>query len=263
MKYCMRFYTGCRNLDNADEVILKYTHKTAEIIDYVKKYKQEQRIILNAAELDILSLLGSKEILTAVKEVHPNIALMLTLTHKNTIKSIKEFGIDYFFIEAADTWDKLNAFVKMGVSDIYVINEFAFSMVDIARYCHERNIKVRAYANVAQSSSLLDNMNTITSFFIRPEDVQHYENHLDVIEFFGPIEKQDVLYEIYTKGKWLGNLKDLIIGLQDSINNTVIIGCFGVVRMRCNKHCNYSQCNICTSFLDIDKVVEEAYSNEH
>ena len=127
-------------------------------------------------------------------------------------------------------------------------------MADIAKYCHEKNIKVRAYANVAQSSSLLDNMNTITSFFIRPEDIKYYENHLDVVEFFGPVEKQDVLYEIYTKGKWLGNLKDLIIGLQDSINNNVIIGCFGVVRMRCNKHCNYSQCNICTSFLNIDKI---------
>ena len=262
MKYCMRFYTGCRNLNNVNEIILKYNHKTTEIIEYVKKYDQEQRIILNAAGLDALSLLASKDIFIAVKEIHPNAALLLSFNHKNTLDSIKEWGIDFFFMELVDSWDKLNSYIKLGVSDVYIGNEFAFSITSIGKYCHDHNVKVRAYVNVAQSSSTMGNMDTITSFFIRPEDIEYYDDYLDVTEFFGPVEKQDVLYEIYTKGKWLGNLKDLIIGLKDSVNNRVIMGCFGVVRMRCGKHCNYQNCNICTSFIDINEVVEEA-DNEH
>ena len=40
-------------------------------------------------------------------------------------------------------------------------------------------------------------MNTFQQFYIRPDAVQLYEEFVDVFEFFGPLDKQPVLYDIY------------------------------------------------------------------
>jgi hypothetical protein len=104
----------------------------------------------------------------------------------------------------------------------------------------------------------------MSSFFIRPEDLKYYENYIDIIEFFGPLDRQDVLFKIYTDRKWLGDLGVLIIGLEESLKNTVFLECFGAVRSGCEKRCSYSKsCNICNRFLSIDKTIEEVFKNEH
>ena len=77
MKYCMRYDNRSRHINDFDEVILNYTHKTSEIIDHVAKYKQEQRIILNVVEMDNEELLKCKDIFAAAGEV-ANIAIMGT-----------------------------------------------------------------------------------------------------------------------------------------------------------------------------------------
>jgi hypothetical protein len=68
-----------------------------------------------------------------------------------------------------------------------------------------------------------------------------------------------VLYDIYTKGRWLGFLNELIIGLETEVNNTVITSFFGSLRTGCGKRCSYSDvCNVCNRFVSINNTLQEA-----
>lgn len=254
MKYCMRYNNRSRYLNTFDEVILKYEHKTSVIIEHVQNYKQEQRVILNLQDFEG-DILDCKDILLAAAGHHPQIAIMGTRVQT---AAMKEMGLPWFYGEVVDSWDKLNGFIKQGVSDVIIGNEFAFNMANIALVCKEANVKVRVYPNVAQSNCAFVE-DTMKQFYIRPEDVSFYKEYVDVMEFYGPAEKQDVLYDIYTKGRWLGNLKDLILGLKEDINNTVIAGCFGVLRINCSKRCSYSPvCDVCNRFISINNTIQEA-----
>lgn len=260
MKYALIYFNTSRYLKDFDEVVLKYDHKTINIIEYVQtKCEQEQRIVLNVQFLSDEDFEESLEYFAAAAQVHPNIALMGNVQQ---LDLMKKSGLSFFFGNVVSTWDTLNGYINMGVSDVYIGNEFAFYMKAISRVCKEHNVQVRVFANVAQTDCPAVG-NTMTQFFIRPEDVTLYEELVDVIEFYGPIDRQDVLYEIYTKGKWIGNLSELIIGLKENVNNTLIAGCFGTLRRNCGKRCGYtSSCNICTRFVSIQKTLEEVNS-EH
>ena len=99
-------------------------------------------------------------------------------------------------------------------------------------------------------------MDTITAFFIRPEDLILYEPHIDVVEFFGPIDRQRVLHEIYTNGKWLGKLSDIIIGLHSDIDNQSIAPRFAEARIKCRKKCNQENCNLCYTVEKFAKALD-------
>ena len=261
MKYCMLYDNRSRYLRNADEIILKYQHKTSEIIEHIGTYKQEKRVILNVYLLDNETLLDCKEIFAAVAERHPNMAILGEVTQAGVLT---ELGLPFFFANIVDTWDKLHAFINCGVSDVYIGNEFGFSLKKIAPVCKEHNVNVRVFPNAAQTSSHMLKP-TMNSFYIRPEDLKYYEDLVDVVEFFGPIEKQDVFFKIYSTRRWLGKLNLIILGLEDAedVKNTIFLECFGAVRTNCDKRCSYSKgCNMCTRFISINKTIDEVVKNE-
>lgn len=260
MKFCMLYDNHSRYLRNADEIILKYQHKTSEIIEHIGTYKQEKRIILNVYLLDNETLMDCKEIFAAAAEKHPNMAILGEQTQAEVLTKLE---LPFFFANIVDSWDKLNAFINCGVSDVYIGNEFGFSLKKISQVCKENNVNIRVYPNVAQTSTSMLKP-TINSFYIRPEDLKYYEDLVDVIEFFGPLDRQDVLFKIYSTRRWLGELNTLIIGLEDeSVNNTIFLECFGAVRTNCDKRCSYSKgCNMCTRFISINKTIEEVVKHE-
>jgi hypothetical protein len=79
-----------------------------------------------------------------------------------------------------------------------------------------------------------------------------------VCEFFGPLDRQSVLYEIYNKGRWLGDLRELIVGLGFSIGSRTILPCFGEERVNCEKKCYYGKCIICDKIMTISNQLKEA-----
>jgi hypothetical protein len=164
--------------------------------------------------------------------------------HPHRQFSFYECNLPYFFIEPISSLDDFEGVINYGVSDIYVANELGFYLEKISPICKAKGIAIRVYPNVAQSSSkfLTPNLKT---FFIRPDDVETYEPYVDVLEFWGPIDKQSVLYDIYHDGRWQGRLQDVILELDDDIDNTRIMPVFGEARTCCRKVCAYDQCHIC------------------
>jgi hypothetical protein len=57
----------------------------------------------------------------------------------------------YFNIYVKD-WDTLHGLINEGVSDIFIVEEMGFQLVDAAAIAHEAKVQIRIFPNVAQSS---------------------------------------------------------------------------------------------------------------
>lgn len=257
MKYCVNYYRRFRYKNQIDEIILRYKDRQIGLIDFLKKKAQPHQRIIISPEYDV-SISKNLDIIEAAKKIHKNIAVLLPYEQKDVAIDLSEMNVDFFFKEFVSGWDTLMSFVNYGVSDIYIVNELGFELKEVAKVCHNKNVKVRVFPNVAQYGNKIKNLNNFNSFFIRPEDIALYEPYVDVCEFFGPLDRYSVLYDIYTKGTWIGDLKDLIIGLDFSIANNTIMPLFGERRLNCGKKCYQGKCIICEKITSVAQQLEEA-----
>lgn len=252
MKFAIKFYQGCRILLEADEIIIQYDEKNPNLIKFVQEYKGNQRIIVNITELENIE--ENLNIFKAAHKVHPQFAILLSYK-QNATEDIAEMGIPFFFIEGASNMDDVMGMLSFGVTDLYIMNELAFNIKNISKYCHDNNVAVRVYPNVAQSSTNFS-INTLTKFFIRPDAVRIYEPYVDVFEFFGPLDRQAVLYDIYRDERWLGILDEVIIGLDKNIDNQTIVPYFDAIRINCRKLCGIGKCNTCGAVENFSKTLK-------
>ena len=158
-------------------------------------------------------------------------------------KLLKEKEIPVFFSTLVHSWDVLTGLADMGVSDIYIVEELGFELASAAAVLHERGIQIRCYPNVAQSAH--PDVPDIKKFFIRPEDVELYEQYVDVFEFYG--DNNNLYYKIYAKDKkWFGDLSEIIFHFDKNLDSRCVVPQFAEVRSRCGKKCmKGSPCRIC------------------
>lgn len=254
MKYCIQYTKDFRYLKQVDEVIIPF-HSTNLI--NIKDFSDNQRIIIDFE--DKKEILFNLKSLIEIKELHNNIAIrFLGELDAETATKLEEVKIPFFFNLRVDKWDTLMGLIELGVSDVYIVNELGFELKDVSRVCKENNVNIRVFPNVAQTGSKIKNLETIKSFFIRPEDIDIYEPYVDVCEFFGPLDRQSVLYDIYTDKKWIGDLRELIIGLKEHLKSKYLMPCFGEERLNCGKKCYQNKCIICDKISTIAKQLEEA-----
>ena len=269
MKYSIKYYKGCSCLRDADELILKFNEPSPELIDFINNQAGTwQRIVLDASDYIACDIGENMELFKEANELlNGNFAIKLDNSmFRGICNEFKENDIKFFFYNKNLTLDDIRNLVEFGVSDVYVTNELAFNMEKIATYCHRYDVNVRTLPNVAQdrwnSIPNYKEENEITKFFIRPEDLYLYEGYVDFIEFFvesvEDLPKQETFYKIYkTDGFWKDNLSVIISGLKTNINNTFILPIFGETRLKCNKRCDYGECNLCPLFVKLSKNIEE------
>lgn len=199
-----------------------------------------------------------------------NVKKILDLNNKNfylkfikrtpEIDKIKETykDIKLFFDIKANTWSTFIGLVNYRVTDIYITELLGFELDKISKIAKNNNIQIRTFPNIAQTS-WTDN-NDITKFWIRPEDISIYEPYIDVCEFYGDINNFNIYYKIYKKDKkWFGNLKEIIIDLQENLDSRFIIPEFAQKRTRCGCRClKGDNCKLCYEIIDLSKSLEKA-----
>lgn len=89
--------------------------------------------------------------------------------------------------------------------------------------------------------------------------MEFYEDYIDIIEFWGSIDKQAVLYDIYNDERWLGYLNDVILGFSEEelIDDKTIVPYFGEARAGCEKRCVFGRCDICSIIKELAFTLEE------
>ena len=244
MKYAIKYYISNPILDKADEIIINYDEKSPELIDFVQKYREDQTIVAKIADFDI-DIKDNIDIFKVTYSKHKNFKILMSMNQN--FDYFIDAGIPFFFIEGAGTLSQMRNFVDTGVCDIYIVGDLGFDLQNVSEYLKENNVEVRIYPNIAQYNA----MDSRVAFFVRPNDLFLYENYVDIIEFAGPLQKQKVLYDIYTDEDWLGSLKDLILNFDLDIDNRDILPSYGLSRLNCKKKCLLDKCNMCHSIYNI------------
>lgn len=262
MKYCGR-YSNKIKMSVFDEVAIVYDRQSKEVINYLEANKSHNTVLIVR---DIKDFHSAKEWikLNAIKTQYPDFQFSVCFNEvarfspfsEELIECVRNITVPFFTGYLATNFDQLHYLCKQGVSDVYIAEDICFDLMRARRVASSYGVKLRAFPNVGQSS--VKQGPALKKFFIRPEDVAEYEDCIDILEFWGPLDRQKTLHEIYTKGVWFGDLKELILDFDLSFDSRRIIPGFARLRKTCGRKCMKGErCGVCDRILSISKVLED------
>lgn len=166
------------------------------------------------------------------------------IVDRTKFQAIKDCCNSYMFTDLIGQWEVLQFIISLEPSEVYITNILGFCIPDVENELKNHKIGIRVYANWAQSA--WDNGPGLTKFFIRPEDVDCYAEHCSGIEFMGDANIQEVMFDVYARGYWYGDLAEIIIGLDEHVDSRRLPHEFGEWRLGCKKRCICGKkCNLC------------------
>ena len=259
MIYSIRHFLGSKQEKNVGEVVIRFMedhHTDAALLKYLENTPEDKRVVIDMREADIEEHL---EALGHITEVHKDTTVMLNAGNQLEEASLLyENQVPYYFDTMVDNWSELTSLVNAHVTDIIISGDLGFDLVDASTLCHEHNIKVRVSPNIAQRCNQIDNLEGIFSFWIRPEDLVLMDDYIDIVEFRGPLDKQDVYIKIYRAHQWLGELSDLIIGMNThNIFSDRLLPHWGYTRLSCGKRCLKGRCDLCSSQVRFARALKD------
>lgn len=263
MNYCINYnpQKGFKYLNEINEITINYRRKDTSLLDFMFQHKEQRINIKINDEQDFLDN-NCISVFEGIKFEYPELNFVLLFSDKNEelLSQVKTSEIKYFFTTLIKDWDSLYYIKDLKPTDIYIVETLGFELDVISQILHEENIKIRCFANVAQSSA--KTTPALKQFFIRPEDIDFYEPYIDCIEFFGQ-ERKDHTLEIYYKiykydKKWFGKLNEIIIGLNSDIDSRFILPKFAERRLGCGKRCLKGRpCQICEAIEGLSATLEK------
>lgn len=261
MKYCLPYneYTYNNDLINgADEWAIDYNPNDKTFFQFLELHKDKRINLRLYDKIDITEPLGANFIKDLQKE-YPNVYIQFTNYTKEVMEVIKGHEIkNYFFSLFANNIDIFYLLINNGVSDVFVTEALGFELDKLSKVAKEKNIQIRVFPNMAQAID--EDIPDLKKFFIRPEDLQDYENFIDVCEFFYEDARCLNYFHIYKeKQEWFGDLSEIISGLNIKLDSRYILPKFGELRSRCGKKCFKGEpCHICDLIAESAQTLEEA-----
>ena len=258
MKYCIDLQKTSI-LDDVDEITIDYDRKNLNIIKYIQE-RPQKRFILNI--LDLAESLEYKDIekLNAIYEENSdiNFAIKLPMYYEMLDELLPTLKVPFFFQKVVTNWEDFLGYISLGVSDIYIGEDLGFELDKVSKIAKEHNIQIRTFPNIVQTQWKYTS--SLKSFFIRPEDVELYEQYIDVLEFWGDRHKQPTFYKIYAiDKKWYGDLQEIITGFSAKLDSKFTIPRFSEKRVRCGRSClKGGICQLCDRIEELSKTLEKA-----
>ena len=188
MNYCVRFSRKFEYKEDIAEYKIVYKPKDDQLINFLNIYS-DKRIIISLTVEDMMDIVTNKalEKYSAIEKKNFSFLLPAISDENKKIISlfvieIKKNNIPFFFDDKVYSIDKVWELINLGVSDIYICGELGFELEQISDKIHEAGVKVRVFPDIAQST--VASCESLTKFYIRPEDTQYYEGIVDIFEFF-------------------------------------------------------------------------------
>lgn len=161
-------------------------------------------------------------------------------------------GIKYFYAIPVKTFDELKALVDCGCCDVKIDAPLTHMLDKLDNY----DITLRMCPNIAYYAHIPRKDGVIGSW-VRPEDVELYEEYIDVFEFEDcDIKKEETLYRVYAEQKnWPSDLNMLITNLDYSAMGKLVLPEFATARTFCEQKCLKGlHCNLCYEFLNLANI---------
>ncbi len=260
MQICITYNkAGMDYIDEAPQIAFGYRAKDDTMEEFIKRHKH-QHCFIKTTQSEIRNP-SNIERFKALKEASENWSLVITIEDQTNldlfINVLKDLCHTYIFDTPARNWIELQDQLNRGVSEVYIAGYLGFCWPDVQKECEKFGVKTRAVVNYADGANY-KGAPVIKKFFIRPEDMRHYVDYIDAIEFFGPGNYQEVCYKAYTKGEWFGNISEIILNLNHELDSRRIAALFGEARVKCGMRCIHgSRCSICHSLERFAEVLEK------
>lgn len=270
MDYCLRFGNSIKSewINEVAELKIQYNN-ALNVYDFLIQHLK-QRVIIYFREDELLREIEQKAIIALKTERNMNnFALCLDeafIYNKylnankkdwlDLLEKLKKAAIPFFFSDPVRDFETLHYYINAGVSDVVIAENLGFKLDKVSKICKSRKVKVRAIPNICQTPLPQGN---IYGFFIRPEDIPTYEQFIDVCEFSFKEGQQDTYYKIYAKDKkWFGNLQEIIIGFDTTLDSRFIVKQFAEVRSHCGKKCfEGNGCQVCDRCLTLAETLQD------
>ena len=243
MKYSLHLgVTSASYLKKADEIVVKYQDRRI-IPDFAKKYPNAC-IALEVTPDTQWEISDIKNYFILAKE---KLILCLPNIRDPRIPELIKEGIPFFWGYTVTTFWELQALVAAGASQVRIGAPLFFEGEKLKNF----NITKRVCANVAHEG-YLPHVDGITGSWLRPEDVEIYDDVFDIIEFADVKDhKEEALYRIYAEQKaWPGRVDMIISNINTEAYNRMIPSDFATRRKNCGQRCmSGSACSICHRLL--------------
>lgn len=251
MKYCVSGRQPKSILKQADEIKMQY--KDCErILDYIEEFSNKTFIVeIPKDEIGI-----DWSLLNVFKEKLNN--FILCVHNLNLINEIKEKDFKFYWAYPIVTWYELEGIAALNPVYLFLNAPLSFSLQKIK---DKYNIPIRLCPNIAYDS-YIPRDNGIYGTWIRPEDVQIYENWVDTFEFItDDLKKESTLIHIYKDNKqWPGNLNLLLTNLNYNVDNRAIPEKIGKIRANCEQKCKSGgSCKFCSIAFKFATDVRNKY----
>ena len=162
----------------------------------------------------------------------------------------KENNIRFYFNHYITSYYEMQAALDLGAGYIIPGASLFFDLPKLK----DKGVAVRAIPNVAYMDGF-KRENGIVGSWIRPQDLELYDNYIDIVEFkdCNDIEKEKLLIKIYFEDKeWLGQLRDLITNFDYQGFCGLINSDLAKRRIKCKQRCQENGiCHYCKSSCDM------------
>ena len=249
MKCCLNGSQSKEYLQKADQIKISYKNRK-DIIDLIETCGQADIIVDISNEIEDVDwgYLENMDKAHYGKNEHRVIVALGKLGKLNAEASVH--NLRWYYRYPISTFMEADSLYELGAYSIILAPPLTH-MLDDVKYLHFP--EVRMIANIAYHA-YIPRQNGIIGGYMRPEDVEAYEEYVDVIEFEDcDKKKEQALYRIYMEDHaWPGDLQTIITNLNYPGVNRMIPSNFAVKRMNCGQGClSTAACHICKRYLDL------------
>lgn len=250
MKYCLSGRQNKSYLEKADEIFVEqkdYRYISDLIIEYSNK-----TIILEFKDFEDESLKNC--ILEYNKAENINfVCCIYNLNNLDILNWLKFNNIKFYYGYSINSFYDVRGLINLGVEYIKIHAPLTFNMEQLSKM----NCKFRMTPNVAYDA-YIPRENGVCGQWVRPEDVQYYEDGIYVFEFENVnLEQERTLYNVYAEQKvWNGNLYFLITNLNIQADNRGLPDDIGQIRSNCGQRCMQTgTCHLCETAFAFEKTL--------
>lgn len=246
MKICVGNRQSIEYLNKADEIKVQFRDRRA-IPDYIEKYPGKTIIVEHRFGDDPIDEKDWKEFKIDNTLARENFYLCLSSLQDTVL--CKEYGLKFYLGYPVQTFYELQGLKNLGVSFVKLGAPLFFEMDKVKQI----GIPVRAIPNVAYADGL-PREDGVCGTWIRPEDVELYEDYITSYEFEDCDKaKEQALFRIYgEKHAWSGELDYIITNINYKGTNRMIPQDFTQHRLNCGQRCQSgSSCKLCYRYLNL------------
>ena len=184
--------------------------------------------------------------------------LVFAVENTRDIQMVKDQGYkDVYWAYPVSTFYELRGLLDLGVTQVLLDAPLYFDLPTVKEICGE-DVSIRLIANKC-FNNYMEHEDGICGTYIRPEDVDKYEEYVDHIEFAADDLRQErTLLHIYREQYWPGNLNLLLTNLKYNVDNRGFPADFADKRIKCAHRCQRTGlCHYCITQMKYINTVQE------